>query len=108
MSKPHDAKPATPRRRAESDAPAPLAPPTAPPDRTPGPPLRFVEVKPGLFVNIDQVVSLRVLPKEEDGVVAILQLSNGEKIGVDRSEFTAVSGVEAPTHRTWDPNPRMA
>ena len=52
----------------------------------------LIEIKPGFFVNLDQVVSVRVLPEEEDNVHAVLQLSNGDKLNLTRSEFTVITG----------------
>jgi hypothetical protein len=56
--------------------------------------MNLIEVKPGLFVNLEQVVSVRVLPQEEGDVYAILQLSNGDKQNLTRGEFTAITGEE--------------
>jgi hypothetical protein len=39
--------------------------------------MKLTEIKPGLFVNEDQIVTVRVLPQEEENVYAVLQLSNG-------------------------------
>lgn len=52
----------------------------------------FIEIRPGLFLNVDHIVSLRVLPQEDDGAYAILQLSNGDKLNLTSSEFSAISG----------------
>jgi len=54
--------------------------------------ISFIELRPGLFLNVDHIVSLRVLPQEEGNDFAILQLSSGEKLTVTRSEFSAISG----------------
>jgi len=47
-----------------------------------------------LFLNTDQIVSLRVLPQEENDTYAIVQLSNGDKLDVTRTEFALITGVE--------------
>jgi hypothetical protein len=63
--------------------------------------MNLIEVRPGLFLNLEHVVSVRVLPQEADGnVYAILQLSNGDKQSLTRAEFTAITGEE--------PRPTMA
>ena len=56
--------------------------------------MNLTEIRPGLFLNVDQIVSVRVLPQEEDDVYAVLQLSNGDKQNVTRAEFTAITGEE--------------
>jgi hypothetical protein len=56
--------------------------------------MHLYEVRPGLFLNLEQVVSVRVLPQEEGDVYAILQMSNGDKQNLTRGEFTAITGEE--------------
>ncbi len=56
--------------------------------------VRLIELRSGLFINPDQVVSVRVLSQEEGELYAMLQLSNGEKLNLTRKEFTAISGEE--------------
>jgi hypothetical protein len=56
--------------------------------------MKLTEIRPGLFLNVDQIVSVRVLPQEEDNVYAVLQLSNGDRQNVTRAEFTAITGEE--------------
>ncbi|NGO54714.1 hypothetical protein [Allomesorhizobium camelthorni] len=58
------------------------------------PAINLVEIRPGLFLNGDHIVLVRVLPREERGVYAVLQLSNGDKLDLTRGEFTAISGEE--------------
>lgn len=70
---------------------AATAPP--PPERT-ADGMDFIEIRPGLFLNVDHIVSVRVLPQEDDNVYAILQLSSGEKQNLTRREFTAITGEE--------------
>lgn len=55
---------------------------------------RLVEIKPGLFLNLEQIVSVRVLPQEEGQAYAILQLSNGDKLHLTREEFSNLTGEE--------------
>lgn len=56
--------------------------------------INLIEIRPGLFLNVDQIVSVRVLPQEEDNDYAILQLSNGDKLNLTRSEFSTITGKE--------------
>ncbi len=56
--------------------------------------INFIEIRPGLFLNLDHIVSMRVLPQEEGNVYAILQLSNNDKLNLTRSEFSTISGEE--------------
>jgi hypothetical protein len=56
--------------------------------------MNLIELRPGLFLNGDQIVSVRVLPQEEGDVYAILQLSNGDEQNLTRVEFTAITGEE--------------
>jgi hypothetical protein len=55
--------------------------------------LKLIELKPGLFLNEDHIVSVRILVQQEGDAYAILQLSNGDKLSLTRDEFTAISGV---------------
>jgi hypothetical protein len=48
----------------------------------------------GLFLNVEQIVTVRVLPQEDGDTYAILQLSNGDKLNITRSEFALISGTE--------------
>lgn len=63
------------------------------PDRT-GEASKLVEIRVGLFINVDQIVTLRVLSQEEGDTYAILQLSNGDKLRLTRLEFALISGTE--------------
>lgn len=54
----------------------------------------LTEIRPGLFLNVDHIVSVRVLPQEEGEVYAIMQLSNGDRQNLTRGEFTAITGLE--------------
>ncbi len=56
--------------------------------------MNLVEVRPGLFLNLEHVVSVRVLPQVEGDVYAILQLSNGDKQDLTRGEFVTITGEE--------------
>lgn len=56
--------------------------------------INLIQIKPGLFLNVDHVVSVRVLPQEESAIYAVLQLSNGDKLNLTRSEFSTISGEE--------------
>lgn len=56
--------------------------------------VRLVELKPGYFLNPDQIVSVRVLPQEDGQAYAIMQLSNGDKINLSREEFSTLTGAE--------------
>lgn len=56
--------------------------------------INLIEIRSGLFLNVDHIVSVRVLPQEEGDVYAILQLSNGDKLNLTRSEFSTISGEE--------------
>ena len=77
--------------RSESGAQPPKTPPRT--ERT-AETIKLVEIRAGLFLNVDQIVSVRVLPQEEGNTHAILQLSNGDKLDLTRIEFTAISGEE--------------
>ena len=62
--------------------------------------MKLTEIKPGFFLNEDQIVSVRVLPQEDGGVYAVLQLSSGDKLNLTRDEFTVITGEKArPTAR---------
>ncbi|MFM0007487.1 hypothetical protein PQR57_41895 [Paraburkholderia dipogonis] len=80
-----------PRRGHESSAHPATVP--AGPERKAGA-INFIELRPGLFLNVDHIVSVRVLPQEEGEVYAILQLSNGDKQHLTRGEFSALTGEE--------------
>jgi hypothetical protein len=56
--------------------------------------INFIEVRPGLFLNMEHIVGVRVLPEEEGNAYAILQLSNGDKLHLTRDEFSAITGEE--------------
>lgn len=56
--------------------------------------INLVEIRPGLFLNTDHIVSVRVLPQDEGDVYAILQLSNGDKLNITGAEFCTISGDE--------------
>jgi hypothetical protein len=58
------------------------------------PALRLIEIRPGLFLNVDQIVSVRTLPAEEDKAYAILQLSNGDMLNLTCGEFTLITGED--------------
>ena len=91
MPKTQAAKTQTSPKKSESNAQLAEAP--LPPERT-ARKIKLVEIRAGLFLNIDQIVSLRVLSQEEGNNYAILQLSNGDKLNLTRNEFTAISGEE--------------
>jgi hypothetical protein len=73
MPKAQVAKPQTSPRRREPIAEPAEAPPH--PERTAGT-IKLVEIGADLFLNVDQIIGLRVLPQEEGNTYAILQLSN--------------------------------
>jgi len=78
------------RERAPSVQPAtPLAPPKRKVET-----MSLIEVRPGLFLNLEHVVSVRVLAQEEGDTYAILQLSNGDKQALTRDEFMTITGEE--------------
>jgi hypothetical protein len=56
---------------------------------------QLVQIKPGFFLNLEQIVSVRVLPQEEGQAYAVLQLSNGDKLNLTRDEFSSLTGEEA-------------
>jgi hypothetical protein len=86
MSKDATTKTQTSRSGHESSA--------GPNTERPAKPTNLIEIKPGLFLNVDQIVSLRVLPQEEGSAYALLQLSNGDKLSLTRGEFSTISGEE--------------
>lgn len=68
--------------------------PSSPPaDRTEKA-IPLLEIRPGLFLNVNHIVSVRVLQHEEDSNYAILHLSNGDKLALTRSEFYLITGEE--------------
>lgn len=81
-----------PRRKKESAAQAAVA--QQRPARK-AETMNLIELRPGLFLNMDQLVSLRVSPQESGDIYAILQMSNGDTYNLSRAEFTAVTGTEA-------------
>jgi hypothetical protein len=56
--------------------------------------MKLTEITPGFFINEDQIVSVRVLPQEQDNVYAVVQLSNGDRLNLTRAEFRAITGEE--------------
>lgn len=92
-----------PRRGDESIRPATVPPRQERPAKT----MDLVELKPGLFLNVDQIVSVRVLPQEEGNVYAIMQLSNGDKQNLTRDEFTAITGEEPRPEARRLQNPQV-
>lgn len=91
MSKAQVAKTQTSSRKREPIAQPAEAPPR--PEWTAGT-IKLIEIRAGLFLNVYQIISLRVLPQEEGNSYAILQLSNGDTLNLTRVEFTAISGEE--------------
>jgi len=78
------------RERAPSaQPPTPLAPTKRKVET-----MSLIEVRPGLFLNLEHVVSVRVLAQEEGDTYAILQLSNGDKQALTRDEFMTITGEE--------------
>lgn len=67
----------------------------------------LTEVRPGFYLNVDHIVSVRVLPQEESGVYAIMQLSNGDKQNLTHSEFTAITGEEPRPQERLVRNPQL-
>jgi hypothetical protein len=62
--------------------------------------MNLIELRPGLFMNLDHVVIVRVLPQGEGDDYAILQLSNGDKQMLTSGEFSVITGTEPhPTTR---------
>lgn len=55
---------------------------------------KLVEIRVGLFLNVDQIVTVRVLPQDGTDTYAILQLSNGDKLHLTRAEFALISGTQ--------------
>jgi len=64
--------------------------------------INLVEMRPGLFLNTVQIISVRVLAREEDDVYAIVQLSNGDKLNLTAKEFSVITG-EKPRPPTRKP-----
>ena len=90
MPKPQAAKAQPSTRRGETKAqPEKLLPRPQIGEAT-----NLVEIRMGLFLNVGQIVTLRVLPQEDGGTYAILQLSNGDKLNLTRVEFALISGKE--------------
>lgn len=90
---------AKPTRNAATEprrARAPSEQPTTPlvPAKRKVETMNLIEVRPGFFLNLEHVVSVRVLSKEEGDVYAILQLSNGDKQDLTRNEFITITGEE--------------
>lgn len=56
---------------------------------------QLVQIKPGYFLNLEQIVSIRVLPQQEGQVYAVLQLSNGVKLNLTPDEFSSLTGEDA-------------
>lgn len=54
----------------------------------------LVELRAGLFLNVDHIVSVRVLPEVVGNAYAVMQLSSGEKLNLTREEFSTLCGVE--------------
>lgn len=89
MPKPQNTKPrATPAR---ATPPPQSMPPKA--EQLPVA-LGLIELRPGLYLNPVQFISVRALPRDDGDVFAVLALSNGEKLNLSRSEFAAITGVE--------------
>lgn len=67
--------------------------------------INLVEMRPGLFLNLAQIVTMRVLQREEGEVYAILQLSNGDKLNLTPREFSEISGEKPrpPTRKAKKP-----
>ena len=55
---------------------------------------KLVEIRAGLFLNAEQIVTLRVLPQKDGDTYAVLQLSNGDKLNLTQVEFALISGTE--------------
>ena len=53
---------------------------------------KLIEVRRGLLINLDHVVSVRVLPVPQGVRFAMLQLSNGENHYITQGEFAAIAG----------------
>jgi len=58
---------------------------------------QLVELRTGLLINPDHIVSIRVLPDEEELSYAVMQLSNGDKVNLTADEYRAISG----NHSRW-------
>lgn len=53
--------------------------------------MKLIEIRQGLFVNFDQIVSVRVLTPPDGATYAILQLSNGDKLNITREECSSIT-----------------
>jgi hypothetical protein len=51
--------------------------------------LKLFEIRQGLFINFDHVVSIRVLRRANGPKFAVLKLSNGENQHITREEFAS-------------------
>lgn len=85
--------------RSEDSAPrsvyeSPVRPPSVPTPQRQAETKPLIELKPGLFLNMDHIVTVRVLSQEEGDTYAIMHLSNGDKQNLTRSEFTEITGLE--------------
>ncbi|GEM_PF-1225532 len=56
--------------------------------------INLIEIRTGLFLNVDHIVSVRVLPQEEGNDYAVLQLSNGDRLNLSLNEFSTITGEE--------------
>ncbi|HET7695197.1 MAG TPA: hypothetical protein VFK57_05765 [Vicinamibacterales bacterium] len=65
--------------------------------------MKLTEIKPGLFLNEDQIVSVRVLPQEDGDAYAVLQMPSGDKLNLSRDEFKSITG-EAPRPTARQPH----
>lgn len=83
---------AQPGRKASKPSARPAT--ASPIQKRKGVAINLVELRPGFFLNVAHVVSVRVLPEEEGDIYAIVQLSNGDKQNLTRAEFSLVSGEE--------------
>jgi hypothetical protein len=105
MQKAQEAKTQTSSKKREPIAQPAKDPPS--PKRTAAA-IKLVEIRAGLYLNVDQIVSLRVLPQEEANTYAILQLSNGDKLELTSEEFTAISGEDPRLPARVPQNPLVA
>ncbi len=71
---------------------------------------KMIELRSGLFLNTEQIVSVRVLPEDGGSAYAVMQLTNGDKMELTREEFRAICGVEPrrPPSRVQAPRGRSA
>lgn len=53
---------------------------------------KLFEIREGLFINLDHIVSVKVVRKADDLRFAVLKLSNGEHQHITREEFAAIVG----------------